>query len=59
MKDFGKKIDYVLNINVDLGLLLKCFIGCRICKECGVIYYLEFNLLVKVDVCDKCGGELY
>ncbi|MHA4164215.1 adenylate kinase [Bacillus sp. MB353a] len=59
MKDLGKKIDYVLNINVDSGLLLKRLTGRRICKECGATYHLEFNPPTKADVCDKCGGELY
>lgn len=59
MKDLGKKIDYVLNINVDSGLLLKRLTGRRICKECGATYHLEFNAPAKTDVCDKCGGELY
>lgn len=59
MKDLGKKIDYVLNINVDSGLLLKRLTGRRICKECGATYHLEFNPPATADVCDKCGGELY
>ncbi|HDR7718723.1 adenylate kinase [Bacillus albus] len=59
MKELGKKIDYVLNINVDSGLLLKRLTGRRICKECGATYHLEFNAPAKADVCDKCGGELY
>jgi adenylate kinase len=59
MKDLGKKIDYVLKINVDSGLLLKRLTGRRICKECGATYHLEFNPPAKADVCDKCGGELY
>ncbi|KAA0798495.1 adenylate kinase [Bacillus sp. BB56-3] len=59
MKDLGKKIDYVLNINVDSGLLLKRLTGRRICKECGATYHLEFNPPAKADVCDKCGCELY
>ncbi|TKI14041.1 adenylate kinase [Bacillus wiedmannii] len=59
MKDLGKKIDYVLNINMDSGLLLTRLTGRRICKECGATYHLEFNPPAKADVCDKCGGELY
>ncbi|ENQ3080699.1 MULTISPECIES: adenylate kinase [Bacillus] len=59
MKDLGKKINYVLNINVDSGLLLKRLTGRRICKECGATYHLEFNPSAKEGVCDKCGGELY
>ncbi|MGF9966566.1 adenylate kinase [Bacillus rhizoplanae] len=59
MKDLGKKINYVLNINVASGLLLKRLTGRRICKECGATYHLEFNPPAKEGVCDKCGGELY
>ena len=59
MKDLGKKIDYVLNINVDPGLLLTRLTGRRICKECGATYHLEFNPPAKDEVCDKDGGELY
>ncbi|PEM82566.1 adenylate kinase [Bacillus toyonensis] len=59
MKDLGKKIDYVLNINVDSGLLLKRLTGRRICKECGATYHSEFNPPANADVCDKCGGDLY
>ena len=59
MKDLGKKIDYVLNINVDSGLLLTRLTGRRICKECGATYHLEFNPPANADVCDKCGGDLY
>lgn len=59
MKDLGKQINYVLNINVDSGLLLKRLTGRRICKDCGSTYHLEFNPPAKEGVCDKCGGELY
>ncbi|MDR4133195.1 adenylate kinase, partial [Bacillus cereus ATCC 10876] len=55
MKDLGKKTDYVLNINVDSGLLLQRLTGRRICKECGATYHLEFNPPAKADVCDTCG----
>ncbi|UOY91499.1 adenylate kinase [Ectobacillus sp. JY-23] len=59
MKDLGKKIDYVLNINVDSSLLLKRLTGRRICKSCGATYHLIFNPPQVEGVCDKCGGELY
>ncbi|MFX3624250.1 MAG: adenylate kinase [Ectobacillus sp.] len=59
MKDLGKKIDYVININVDSALLLKRLTGRRICKSCGATYHLIFNPPAAEGVCDKCGGELY
>ncbi|MFB9757928.1 adenylate kinase [Ectobacillus funiculus] len=59
VKDLGKKIDYVINIDVDSDLLLKRLTGRRICKDCGSTYHLVFNPPAVEGVCDKCGGELY
>jgi adenylate kinase len=59
VKDLGKKIDYVINIDVDSDLLLKRLTGRRICKDCGSTYHLVFNPPAAEGVCDKCGGELY
>ncbi|WP_028400876.1 adenylate kinase [Ectobacillus panaciterrae] len=59
MEGLGKKIDYVININVDSALLLKRLTGRRICKSCGATYHLIFNPPQVEGVCDKCGGELY
>jgi adenylate kinase len=59
MQDLGKKIDYVLNIQVNPDLLLKRLTGRRICKSCGSTYHLVFNPPHAEGVCDKCGGELY
>jgi adenylate kinase len=59
MEGLGKKIDYVININVDQELLLKRLTGRRICKSCGSTYHLIFNPPQADGVCDKCGGELY
>ncbi|WP_423800338.1 adenylate kinase [Neobacillus sp. SAB-20_R2A] len=57
--DLNKKIDYVININVDKGILMERLTGRRICKECGSTYHLVFNPPAKEGVCDRCGGELY
>jgi adenylate kinase len=57
--DLNKKIDYVININVDKELLMERLTGRRICKECGSTYHLVFNPPAKEGVCDRCGGELY
>ena len=59
VKDLGKKIDYVINIDVDSDLLLKRLTGRRICKDCGSTYHLVLNPPAAEGVCDKCGGELY
>jgi adenylate kinase len=59
LSDLEKKIDYVMNINVDKSILMDRLTGRRICKECGSTYHLVFNPPTKEGVCDKCGGELY
>jgi adenylate kinase len=55
----GKKIDYVINIQVDKGILMERLTGRRICKKCGATYHLVFNPPSEEGVCDRCGGELY
>jgi len=55
----GKKIDNVINLTVDRGLLLARLTGRRICKSCGATYHVMFNPPKHEGVCDKCSGELY
>lgn len=55
----NKKIDYVLNIDVDQSILMDRLTGRRICKNCGATYHLVFNPPAVEGVCDRCGGELY
>jgi adenylate kinase len=55
----NKKIDYCINIQVDLDSLMERLTGRRICKSCGATYHLVFNPPSKPGVCDRCGGELY
>ncbi|MEH7383167.1 adenylate kinase [Bacillus sp. JJ1533] len=59
LTDLGKKIDYVINIEVDSDILLERLTGRRICKDCGSTYHLVFNPPSQEGTCDKCGGELY
>lgn len=59
LTDLQKKIDYVININVDKSILMDRLTGRRICKDCGSTYHLVFNPPAKEGVCDRCGGELY
>lgn len=55
----NKKIDHVINIDVDKEILMDRLTGRRICKACGATYHLVFNPPTKEDTCDRCGGELY
>jgi adenylate kinase len=59
LSDLNKKIDFVINIDVDQEILMERLTGRRICKSCGATYHLVFNPPAKQDVCDKCGGDLY
>ncbi|WP_243388409.1 adenylate kinase [Bacillus kexueae] len=59
LEELNKKIDYVINIDVNQEILMERLTGRRICKECGATYHLVFNPPSQNDTCDKCGGELY
>ncbi|MDP4161685.1 MAG: adenylate kinase [Bacillota bacterium] len=59
LNDLNKKIDYVINIDVDQDILMERLTGRRICKSCGATYHLVFNAPKVEGVCDRCGGELY
>ncbi|RLQ91741.1 adenylate kinase [Falsibacillus albus] len=57
--DLDKKMDFVINIEVDQDILMERLTGRRICKDCGATYHLVFNPPKEEGVCDRCGGELY
>lgn len=49
-------IDTVINIDIDLGLLLKRLIGRRVCPGCGASYHVD--TLNGATACVKCGAGL-
>lgn len=57
--ELGRKIDHVVNIEVERSELLARLTGRRICRSCGASYHVVFNPPAKEGVCDKCNGELY
>lgn len=59
LTDMNRKIEYVLNIDVDPEELVKRLTGRRICKVCGTSYHLIFNPPKVEGICDKDNGELY
>jgi adenylate kinase len=59
LTDLNRKIDFVINIDVDKDILMERLTGRRICKDCGATYHLIFNPPAEEDTCDRCGGELY
>ena len=59
LTSLDSKIDYVINIDVDLDILKERLTGRRICRSCGATYHMSFNPPAVAGTCDKCGGELY
>lgn len=59
LKQMTLNIEHVLNIQVDDSELIKRLSGRRICKECGEAYHVEYSPSKKLNLCDKCSGELY
>jgi len=55
----GKRIDFVIDLSVEEGELVKRICGRRTCKNCGMGYHTSFNPPAKEGVCGKCGGTLY
>ena len=54
----GQKIDAVLNLEVDDGIIEKRMTGRRSCPQCGAVYHIE-NMKPKTEgVCDHDGAEL-
>ncbi|HWI49638.1 MAG TPA: adenylate kinase [Rummeliibacillus sp.] len=59
LSGLGKKVEHVVNIEVEQEELIKRLTGRRICKVCGSSYHLVFNPPKEEGKCDKDGGELY
>jgi adenylate kinase len=55
----GKKIDYVINMEVDPEELVRRLTGRRTCKNCGAMFHILFQPPKKEEICDRCGGTLY
>jgi adenylate kinase len=54
----GRKIDFVLNLEIDDEVVSRRMTGRRSCPKCGAVYHVE-NLRPKVEgVCDNDGAEL-
>ncbi len=59
LTESNKKLDVVLNIEVDDEELIKRLSGRRVCASCGMSYHMIFNPPKEDEICDKCKGKLY
>ena len=58
LKQLGKKLDCVINLNIEDQELIERITGRRLCPACGEIYNI-FTKPSKVEgVCDRCGESL-
>jgi adenylate kinase len=58
LNKIGKKIDHVINIEVDPEELVCRLTGRRTCKNCGSMFHLLFQPPKREGICDRCGGML-
>ena len=58
LKEEGKKLDMVLNIEVDEQDILERMTGRRVCTKCNSTYHVIFNKSKDNVSCDKCGNKL-
>jgi len=59
LKNMGRSIDRVINIDVPDKEVVKRLGGRRVCRGCGQGYHVVFSPPLIADKCDKCAGELY
>ena len=57
--DLDRRIEHVVNIQVEQDELVARLTGRWICRDCGTAYHTIFNPPQVEGVCDKDGGELY
>jgi adenylate kinase len=59
LSEMGQKLDYVVNLDIDLELLIERTAGRRVCPNCGSSYHVIHNKPKSENICDECGGELF
>ena len=59
LKDEGREIKKVINIDIEDSVLIKRLSGRRTCKKCGANYHIIFDPPTNEGLCNKCNGELF
>lgn len=60
LTELNKKIDKVINFEVNEEIIIKRISGRISCKNCGSVYNKYYNPTAKEGVCDNCGStDLY
>lgn len=58
LKQLNKKIDCIINLNIEDEELVRRITGRRLCPNCGNIYNIYFSPSKEEGVCDECGSAL-
>lgn len=58
LKQLNKKLDCVINMNIDDQKLIERITGRRLCPTCGEIYNIYSRPSKVEGVCDECGADL-
>lgn len=59
LADLGTPLDLVLELQVDEAEVVRRLSGRRTCRNCGLVWHVEFDRPAKPGVCDSCGGMLF
>lgn len=60
LRDWGHKLDAVLDLEVPEDEVVKRIAGRRVCrKDSGHVFHESYSPPSQPGVCDACGGELY
>jgi adenylate kinase len=52
-------LNFVLNIEAEMDLLMERLTGRRVCRKCGALYHMTNKKPKVAGICDECGGEVY
>lgn len=58
LAELKKRLDAVINLDVEDSEVVRRLAGRRSCKSCGAVYHVDFSPSKTKGVCDKCTGEL-
>ena len=59
LKEAKYSIDYALDLESTLPVILKRLTGRRICRNCGAVFHITNRPSKNQGICDHCGGQLY
>ncbi len=51
-------LDYCINMEASLPVIIQRLTGRRVCKQCGAVYHAVNRPPQKKDICDQCAGPL-